>query len=100
MPRTATIPRPPPSPAAAVEMTPEKIGRALQAFFRIMEAWGVTNDQARILLGRPSRATFFLWKRGNVKGAPYDTSPRPLGNGWQESSLLVIRSGSGSHLLV
>ena len=33
-------------------------------FFRIMEAWGVGNEQAQILLGSPSRSTFFEWKKG------------------------------------
>lgn len=54
----------------------EKIAVSLRAFFRIMEAWGVSNESARVLLGRPSRATFYLWKRGEVRGAPYDTVRR------------------------
>ncbi len=29
-----------------------------------MDLWGVTNDQARVLLGDPSRGTFFSWKKG------------------------------------
>lgn len=37
---------------------------AKRAFFRIMEAWGVTDAQARVLLGSPSRTTFYKYKRG------------------------------------
>ena len=37
---------------------------AKRTFFRIMEAWGVENDEALILLGSPSRSTYFMWKKG------------------------------------
>lgn len=53
-----------------------KIAVGLKAFFRIMDAWGVDNESARVLLGQPSRATFYLWKKGEVRGAPHDTVRR------------------------
>ena len=37
---------------------------AKKAFFRVLTLWGATNDQARVLLGNPSRSTFFAWKKG------------------------------------
>lgn len=37
---------------------------AKKTFFRIMELWGATNEQAQVLLGSPSRSTFFSWKKG------------------------------------
>ncbi|HEX9695546.1 MAG TPA: MbcA/ParS/Xre antitoxin family protein [Actinomycetota bacterium] len=37
---------------------------AKRAFFRIMERWHVGNERAQILLGSPSRSTFFEWKKG------------------------------------
>lgn len=37
---------------------------AKRAFFRILERWGIGTDAARVLLGSPSRSTFFSWKRG------------------------------------
>ena len=37
---------------------------AKKAFFRIMGRWGATNDQVQVLLGSPSRSTFFSWKKG------------------------------------
>lgn len=38
-------------------------GPALRTFFRIADAWGLSADEARTLLGDPPRSTFFLWKR-------------------------------------
>jgi hypothetical protein len=37
---------------------------AKKTFFRIMELWRIGNDEARVLLGNPSRGTFFSWKKG------------------------------------
>jgi Protein of unknown function (DUF2384) len=36
---------------------------AKKTFFRIMDLWGATNEQAQVLLGSPSRSTFFSWKK-------------------------------------
>lgn len=41
---------------------------AKRVFFRVMEAWQVGNEEARVLLGSPSRATYFKYKRG--EGGP------------------------------
>lgn len=60
-------------PLAAADLTPEQRAVAMRAFFRVMDAWGVANEDARVLLGRPGRATFFLWKRGEVRAASHDT---------------------------
>jgi len=49
---------------------------AKKAFFRVMDAWGVTNDQARVLLGNPSRGTFFNWKRAQGGNLPRDVFER------------------------
>jgi hypothetical protein len=37
-------------------------GPALRTFFRIAEAWDLTNDEQMILLGA-QRSTFYKWKR-------------------------------------
>ncbi len=58
------------------EVTSDMTAAGLRAFFRIMAAWGVDNRQAMVLLGRPARATFFRWKKGEVAGAPFDTVQR------------------------
>jgi len=49
---------------------------ALRAFFRLVELWGLTMEEARVLLGRPSRATLYNWKAGKVRGLPHDTLAR------------------------
>ena len=46
---------------------------ALRAFFRLVELWGLTMEEARVLLGRPSRATLYNWKAGKVRSLPHDT---------------------------
>lgn len=37
---------------------------AKKTFFRVMEIWGATNEQAQVLLGAPSRSSYFAWKKG------------------------------------
>ncbi|HYG08025.1 MAG TPA: MbcA/ParS/Xre antitoxin family protein [Stenotrophomonas sp.] len=39
-------------------------GPALRTFFNITRAWGLAADQERVLLGDPSRSTFFRWRAG------------------------------------
>ncbi len=63
-------------PGHRVELTPPKAAAALQAFFEIMDAWAVSMNEARTLLGRPGRSTLFKWKRGDVGPLPYDTLRR------------------------
>jgi hypothetical protein len=66
----------PSPPVEALVVTPAKALAALRAFFRIMEAWGVDNEDARVLLGRPGRATFYKWKGGLVRAVSHDTLRR------------------------
>lgn len=49
---------------------------AKRAFFRIMDAWGVTDAEARVLLGDPSRSTFYNYKRGEGGPLSADTLER------------------------
>jgi hypothetical protein len=49
---------------------------AKRTFFRIMDIWGVSNDDAQVLLGNPSRSTFFSWKKGDGGNLPRDTFER------------------------
>jgi len=49
---------------------------AKRAFFRIAEAWGVTDVEARVLLGAPSRSTFYNYKRGEGGALSADTIER------------------------
>lgn len=57
-------------------VTRETLAAGLRAFFRIVEGWGLGAGQAQVLLGRPSRATYFNWKRGQVATVPYDVVRR------------------------
>jgi hypothetical protein len=51
-------------------------GAAKRAFFRIMEAWQVDDAQARVLLGKPGRSTFYNYKRGEGGLLSADTLER------------------------
>ncbi|MCU0865841.1 MAG: MbcA/ParS/Xre antitoxin family protein [Planctomycetes bacterium] len=50
--------------AALIAETPAKVAIALRAFFKLADAWQLSTDEARKLLGEPGRATFFQWKAG------------------------------------
>jgi hypothetical protein len=62
--------------ARPVVLDEHAVGIALSAFFRLAEAWQLTADEARNLLGQPARATFFQWKSGTVGRVPLDTVRR------------------------
>lgn len=66
------------APAAAAELSPERLGAAgLRAFERIAQAWGLSVDEQLRLLGQPPRSTFFAWRKQPGKAAlPRDTLER------------------------
>src|SRR4051812_12073230 len=43
-----------------------------RAAFNLFKLWGVTDSQARVLLGNPSQSTFYRWKRGQIGTIPQD----------------------------
>jgi hypothetical protein len=49
---------------------------ALRGFFRIMEAWAVSAEDARIILGAPPERTFYAWRAGSGVRVPQDTLRR------------------------
>ena len=49
---------------------------AKRGFFRIAALWDMTADQMRIILGDPSRSTFYNWKKGEGGLLPRDTLER------------------------
>jgi hypothetical protein len=51
-------------------------GAAKRAFFRIMDAWQVGDADARVLLGAPSRSTFYNYKKGEGGDLSADTLER------------------------
>lgn len=46
--------------------TPTACAAALRAFFRIADAWSLSNEEAQQVLGC-GRSQFFEWKAGTVK---------------------------------
>lgn len=75
MPRPAarSSPREAPKPQAS----PDRLsGPALRTFFRIADAWKLSSDEARTLLGSPSRSTFFVWKKTGQGQLGRDTLER------------------------
>jgi hypothetical protein len=49
---------------------------ALRTFFRIVDAWGLSAQEARILLGTPPESTFYKWKAGKVGQVSRDVIER------------------------
>jgi hypothetical protein len=49
---------------------------ALQGFFQIMGAWGLSTDDARILLGSPAERTYYAWRKGDGARVSEDTLRR------------------------
>lgn len=49
---------------------------ALRGFFAIMQAWGLSAEDARALLGTPAERTFYAWRAGNAVRVPMDTLRR------------------------
>jgi hypothetical protein len=63
------------APAGAVDI--QRLGApALRTFFRIADAWGLSGEQARTLLGNPPRSTFYEWKKQGPASLPRDTLER------------------------
>ena len=53
-----------PYPASSTSPAPSRLARAgLATFFRIAAEWGLDTAQQMVLLGVPSRTTFFRWKK-------------------------------------
>lgn len=50
------------SPAKAQPTNKDLSAAGLRAFFNIAQAWGLSAEEQMVLLGSPSRSTFFKWK--------------------------------------
>lgn len=48
----------------------------LRAFFKLADSWGLSGEEQMVLLGQPSRSTFYNWKSGKISGVPHDTLSR------------------------
>ena len=49
---------------------------ALQSFFNISKKWHLSAQDQMTLLGEPSRATFYKWRKGEVSPLSKDTIER------------------------
>ena len=75
--QTAQLVRPTTKPIAAPMLDPQALASAgLRGFFGITEKWGLLEKENIILLGEPSRATYYNWKRGEVGKLSRDTLER------------------------
>lgn len=65
--------------SAALAKAPERkdlSGPALRTFFRIADAWSLSENDQMHLLGLDKRSTFQSWKRGAVATIPKDALER------------------------
>lgn len=63
MPRIVAPRRETPAPPPPLVDLERLAGPALRTFFRIADAWQLSGDEARTLLGSPPRSTFYAWKK-------------------------------------
>lgn len=49
---------------------------ALRAFFRLAEAWDLTSEEQRTLLGQPAKTTFYRWRQGESGAITVDLMER------------------------
>jgi hypothetical protein len=54
-------------------ITEAEAAAMLRAVFNLFKRWGVSDAQAKCLLGEPSQSTFYRWKRGEIGTVPRDT---------------------------
>ncbi len=62
--------------AKAVPSVDRLSSPALRTFFRIADAWRLSSEEARTLLGSPPRSTYFVWKKSGPGQLPRDTLER------------------------
>jgi hypothetical protein len=64
------------NPQAKPDLRKVDPAKALKGAFLIMDAWGLSAEQARTLLGSPPERTFYAWRAGNAVRVPSDTLRR------------------------
>lgn len=64
-------------------ITQQEAAATLRAALNLFEKWQLNDADARLLLGQPSKATFYRWKRGEIGHIPHDTA-------WRLSQLMGI----------
>lgn len=51
-------------------------GAALRAFFHLANAWDLTAEEQRTLLGQPAKTTFYRWRQGEIGAVTLDLMER------------------------
>lgn len=65
------------NPVIVPNSRPElNIEAAMRGFFLIMDAWKVSADVARNILGQPPERTYYHWRKGEGVRLPHDTLRR------------------------
>ena len=65
------------APRRARKRDPQEMSAAaLRTFFRIADAWRLSQDEARTLLGGPPSSTYYKWKTGHVGSVSNDLLER------------------------
>jgi len=62
--------------AAPAKSRKDMTGPALRTFFRVADAWGLSEQEQMRILGLDSRSTLQSWKRGSVAAIPKDALER------------------------
>ncbi|WP_305970547.1 MULTISPECIES: MbcA/ParS/Xre antitoxin family protein [unclassified Mameliella] len=62
--------------APAPRFSDEEVQAMQRAFIRLAELWGLTDEQAAVLMGDISMRTFRRWKAGELGRAGIDTAAR------------------------
>jgi hypothetical protein len=70
--RLAPVPEIPAGRRSDPKIRKQMTGPALRTFFNVAEAWKLTNEEQRALLGWPAEATFYNYKAGKAGTLPYD----------------------------
>jgi hypothetical protein len=67
-------------------VTAAEAAAMLRAVFNLFARWEVSDAEGRRLLGGPSPATFYRWKRGEIGAIPGDTV-------WRLADLMGVHKG-------
>ena len=54
----------------------EMSGPAMRTFFNVADAWKLSNEEQRALLGWPPESTFYKYKAGEIAALSYDALMR------------------------
>jgi hypothetical protein len=76
IPALTSTPQIPPDRRADSKVRQELSGPAIRTFFNVAEAWSLTTEEQRALLGWPPPSTFFKYKAGKHATLSYDVLVR------------------------